>query len=238
MPPFAERTAVWPEWCKLLLAAFVFFTVLTSWFAFQKWSERHAKLPPAAGGSCSLWFVGSSTMHKWTTLPTDMAPWRAYNRGVNGATIQAVRQMFANEVSRERPRAIVLYLGDNDIADGLGTDTVVAELRGIIAIKRRLYGNTPTFVISIKPSPGRIAFAEQQRSYNRQAAGIASDASDIVFVDVARQFLVNGRPGDFYAPDGVHLNAAGYTILTRGVHLTLSKRLSRPGTNLCGPQRT
>jgi hypothetical protein len=233
MQAVEPQNALLAECRKLIGAAMVFVAILAGWFAIQTLMARYAKLPDAQGGSCTLWFVGSSTMHKWASLRSDMSPWTAYNRGADGATIQAIAQMFANDTVRNPPHAIITYLGDNDIALGQRSSDVVEVLRTIISEKRKLYGETPLYVISIKPSPARFEFLLQQRKFNQQASAIAADYKDVDFIDVADKFLINGKPGDFYVPDGVHLNAAGYGILSRGVRTELAKERAGPAIHPC-----
>lgn len=227
------QNSVVVECRKLFIAVMIFVAIIAGWFAIQKLMARYAKLPDAQGGSCTLWFVGSSTMHKWTSLGSDMSPWTAYNRGVDGATVQAIAQMFANDTVGYPPHAIIAYLGDNDIALGQRSSDVVEVLRNIIAEKRRLYGATPLYVISIKPSPARFEFLSEQRNFNRQASAIASYYKDVYYIDVADEFLRNGKPGDFYVPDGVHLNAAGYSILGSGVRTELARERAGRAIHPC-----
>jgi len=105
---------------KALFGLAVFSVTVGSWAAMQHRAAMHTPLPDAdgPGGPCVVWFVGSSSFFRWTTLRSDLAPWTVHNRGVGGAFLSELRQRFANEDPVTPPQAIVFYGGDNDIANG------------------------------------------------------------------------------------------------------------------------
>jgi hypothetical protein len=68
---------------KLLIAVVAFATVLGGWIGGRFLITMHTPLPDAGGqqGRCVIWFVGSSSIHRWTTLAADIAPWITHNCG-------------------------------------------------------------------------------------------------------------------------------------------------------------
>src|SRR4029077_19382446 len=60
-------------------------------------------------------FVGSSSIRLWSSLQADMTPLPVLNRGFGGAHLSQVAYYVDQIVIHFRPRAVVLYAGDNDL---------------------------------------------------------------------------------------------------------------------------
>lgn len=194
----------------------MFSTIVGGWEAAQ-WRLRVAAqsepLPdsrPAGDGSCAIWFIGSSTAHRWPNLSRITSPWIAHNRGVDGALIREITPRLAAEPPGAPPQAIIFYAGDNDIARGLPVTAVLDDLRAFLATKQQKLGSTPVVILSVKPSPARWADLGKQRFYNATVQAMAAAEPDVTFVDIRPAMLVGARPGPFFVKDGIHMNSAGY----------------------------
>ncbi|KQN24207.1 hypothetical protein ASF00_15230 [Sphingomonas sp. Leaf34] len=195
-----------------------------------------ATLPNRAHPSeCPLWFIGSSTIQKWTTLASDMAPFDVRNRGVDGATMPELLQMVRNEPHGAPPRAIVFYAGENDIAKGASAADDVANLRTFLALKSAKWGNVPVVIVSLKPTPTRWGNLPEQTSFNTAARAIARRTPGATFVNIVPLFLVNHRPGAFYVDDGIHLNSKGYGRLTSAMKPVLTAIVRHTSARACPP---
>ncbi len=238
MPP-APSAAHQRRLPKFLVGAAVFLSVTAAYAGIVHRREAAIdaarRLPDAerATGRCSLWFVGSSTIARWQSLSRDMAPWDAHRRGVEGAELPQLTRWSANDPPGPRPAAIVLYGGENDIADGNGVADTIAAYRRFIAAKRRRFGALPVIALSLKPSPTRWANMPQQTAFNRWLAGYAAGQRDLSFVDIRPLMLVGRRPGPFYQPDGIHMNAAGYARWTRVIRARLLRVLPAATIDAC-----
>ncbi|SEN17520.1 Lysophospholipase L1 [Sphingomonas gellani] len=213
---------------KLLVGLLVFVGIVTGWLWWEIEADRRAPLPDPAlpQGTCALWFVGSSSMHKWITLTPDMRPWIAHNRGVNGAGINYLAGRFsAQDRATPAPSAIVLYGGENDIAVGTSVADTLNGVRRLIRLKTEMYGALPVFLLSIKPSPTRWRFLPQQTQLNAALRRMAANRADLHYVDIVPQMLVNGRPGPWYQADGIHLNRTGYRRWAKVLHGALAHDL-------------
>lgn len=164
---------------------------------------------------CGVLFVGSSSIRLWESLATDMAPYRVINRGFGGSTIADVNLHFDRLVAPYRPRAIFLYAGENDIADGRSPQKTVAEFRTFLGKKTRSLGTTPVYFISLKPSKARLDQLERQREVNAAVQRLAAERADLDYVDVASAMLAKGKPRDIFQSDALHMTEAGYRIWTR-----------------------
>ena len=65
-------------------------------------------------------FVGSSSIRLGGSLGEDMAPLPVLNRGFGGSQLAHVVHFAERAVLRYRPRAVVLYAGDDDLHESSG----------------------------------------------------------------------------------------------------------------------
>jgi lysophospholipase L1-like esterase len=204
------RTPLVATVAKSLLAAAVFVTTVG---AYSFFADDSRKPLPGGGidpGGCTLWFIGSSSIHKWQRLGEDMAPWRAHNRGVNGAQLDQLRRRFARDDDPATPEAAIIYGGENDIAQGASATDVADQMIALVDEVRARGSHPPVFVVSMKPSPTRWRFRAEQQRYDALMRHALVPRAGVRFVAVGDTLLINGRPGPFYVDDGVHLNRAGY----------------------------
>ncbi|MDG2533794.1 GDSL-type esterase/lipase family protein [Sphingomonas sp. HITSZ_GF] len=220
--------------CMLALAIF------SGIFGTYMWMRAREPLPGASQkqGACVLWFVGSSSMSRWASLQQDLSPWYAQNRGIAGATMSELNLHFAHDEAKRAPQAIVYYAGDNDLAFGRSVADTVADLRAFLEIKSKLFGKTPVFLISLKPSPTRWEQRVAQDQYNAAAKAIALARTDIAYVDIVPLLLENGRPGPFFKEDGLHLNDEGYRRWKVALRRTLDARFKPEVVERCNPDRS
>ncbi|UCF42389.1 MAG: hypothetical protein JSV99_07220, partial [Planctomycetota bacterium] len=84
---------------------------------FERWDAKNS-FPPD-----SVLFVGSSSIKSWETARY-FPEFPVINRGFGGSTIYDVNLFVDRIVIKYRPKAIVFYAGDNDIAQGTQPDVV------------------------------------------------------------------------------------------------------------------
>lgn len=222
---------------KFLFGVAVFLAIIGGWVAYSSYDPRNGDLPDdhPVPTNCMLWFIGSSSIHRWDSLSRDMAPWVAHNRGIEGATFDDINPRFAAVQPREgRPAAIILYAGENDIARGVDVPTVVRQLKRFIAIRDGVLKDVPIFILSAKPSPGRRDYLAQQSRYNEEVKILAAKFPDIHYVDVTTPLLIDGKLGPNYRSDNIHMNENGYSIWARVLRQRLEEILPRSIVNSCG----
>ena len=168
--------------------------------------------PPAPGG---VLFVGSSSIRLWPTLAADFPGVPVVQRGFGGSTMRDVVHFAPRLVLPARPRLVVVYAGDNDLAEGVTPAQLLAEVQALATLVRRELPDTRLLVLSVKPSPARWALVEKQREANRLVRDYAQDTGGAVrYVDVFTPMLgPDGRPRpELFVEDGLHMTAAGYAI--------------------------
>lgn len=233
---FHERLERSPV-AKAVLAVGIFGLIIAGWVSWRHYREHRATLPNAAQQSdaCSLWFIGSSSIHRWKSLNNDMHPWKSFNRGIDDAAFSNLLPRFANSAEEPKPAAIILYAGENDIARGTPVPSVVGDLAEFLRLRRAIMSDVPVLVLSMKPSPGRWKNVEAQRSFNVTARQLLAKSHQAYYGDITTPLLTGGRLGDNYRADGVHMNAAGYQIWTRVVRQRLRDILPASATEKCDP---
>ena len=159
-------------------------------------------------------FVGSSSIRLWTTLAEDFPGVPAINRGFGGSAIADSTYYAARIVVPYRPKLIVMYAGDNDIAEGRTSRQVIDDFGAFVARVRRDLPDVAFAYLSIKPSVARAALWPQMRAANEGIALWARTQKDVTFVDVTAKMLdAHGGPRpDLLREDGLHMRPAGYRI--------------------------
>ena len=167
--------------------------------------------PPAGGG---VVFVGSSTVRLWPHLAADFPAVPVLNRGFGGSTLPEVVDAVPRIVIPYRPRLILLYAGDNDLAAGRTPENVVADYRRFVSVVRQSLPAARIAFVSIKPSPSRWALVERMREANRLVRDAMARDSLAVFVDMFPPMLgADGRPRpEFFRADSLHMTPAGYAL--------------------------
>ncbi|MFL6604761.1 MAG: SGNH/GDSL hydrolase family protein [Steroidobacteraceae bacterium] len=163
-------------------------------------------------------FVGSSSVRLWKTLQADMAPLPVLNRGFGGAQMSHVVYFADRAVIQYRPRAVVVYAGDNDLDQrtGKSADDVVRDFRTFVARVQAAVPDTRIYYISIKPSRLRWGEWPEQQKANMQISALCAADPHLGYIDIATPMLAVGKPPprDLFRLDGLHLSKKGYALWT------------------------
>ena len=198
--------------------------------AFWEWAiaayeEADQQAPPEPG---AILFTGSSSIRLWGSLEEDMAPLRVLNRGFGGAHIDHVSHYFERIVLPYRPRAVILYAGDNDLAEGSDKTpaAVFADFRHFVGLVHSAFPQTPVYFIAIKPSLSRWDRWPVMRSVNQQIEAWVAQTPGVEYLDIATPMLgASGEPRDeLFAFDGLHLSGEGYRVWTDVIRSRLLAR--------------
>ena len=173
-------------------------------------AQDRADMPPTDG----VLFIGSSSIRFWTTLQRDFPGVPVIRRGFGGSTI-ADSTFYADKiVVPYHPRVIVMYAGDNDIAEGLTSTQVVDEFKAFAARVHRDLPDTAIIYLPIKPSVARASMWPDMQKANAGIRDWAKGHPKIRYVDTASAMLDDaGKPRpELLRDDGLHMNRAGYAI--------------------------
>jgi lysophospholipase L1-like esterase len=180
----------------------------------RAYAAQDAISPPPPN---AIVFTGSSSIAQWSTLKRDMAPLTVINRGFGGSTMADAIYWIDALVLKYRPRAIVLYQGDNDIGNHQVTpEELLDQFRTFVARVHAELPETRIYFLAIKPSILRKSAWPEMRRANDLIRGFCATHDELYFVDVASPMLdKQGEPStDIFEADGLHMKAAGYGLWT------------------------
>lgn len=176
--------------------------------AFEK---ADAQNPPAQG---AVLFGGSSSITMWTSVAQDFSEYPVVNLGFGGSAIADSTQFADRIIIPCRPRLIVLYAGDNDLAAGISPQQVEADFCGFVATIHAALPQTYITYLSIKPSPSRWHLRNEVRQANGAIEAATREDERLAFIDVFSIVLgANGQPrADIFIEDELHMNRRGYEL--------------------------
>jgi lysophospholipase L1-like esterase len=159
-------------------------------------------------------FVGSSSIRLWDGLEEQFEDARVLKRGFGGSRLTDCVKHLDRLVVNYRPRVVLLYAGDNDLAEGGSPEDVLARVQ---AFAEGVHGRLPetrVMFISIKPSPARRALLHKARAANDLVRAYADRHPLVDYVDVFTPMLaVDGSPrAELFRKDQLHLNDQGYAL--------------------------
>jgi len=174
---------------------------------FLRWDQKNTY------GENGILFLGSSSIRKWPTSNYfDDLP--IINRGFGGSHISDVNYYFKSIASIYKPRTIVLYAGDNDIAGKKTPEQVLEDYIDFIILVREHLPQTKIIYLPIKPSPSRWSMWNDMRQANRLIKMYTDSDNMQYYADTATPMLDSqGKPlGDLFVDDSLHLSKKGYDL--------------------------
>ena len=180
--------------------------------AIKKFEEGDRLHPPEKGG---VLFIGSSSIRMWESLTQDFPDVKVFNRGFGGSEIADSTYFAGRIIVPYRPRMIVLYAGDNDLANGRSPDRVSDEFKEFVGRVRKELPSVKIAFVSIKPSPARWSLVKQMQSANDKIRSYIGTQKGLVYIDVFAPMLRDGEVRkELFGGDGLHMNQAGYKLWT------------------------
>jgi lysophospholipase L1-like esterase len=160
--------------------------------------------------------VGSSTIVLWRpTIADDLAPLTVIERGFGGAMVNDLAHYAERVIFPYEPRAIIVYIGENDIAGGVFLPTAWARYEALLAAIRHRLPQARLYLIGQKPSPSRERYGATFQELNALIEGWCQVDRNAVYIDLPEALLgADGslRP-ELYVEDQLHLSPAGYEVL-------------------------
>jgi lysophospholipase L1-like esterase len=183
--------------------------------AIAKFEEQDKTSPTEPGG---VVFVGSSSVRLWD-LEKSFPNSGYLNRGFGGSQIADSIQFAKELVLKHKPRIVVMYAGDNDIAAGKSPEVVAGDFRTFRELVHRELPETQLIFIAIKPSLKRWEMWPRMHAANTLIAAQCDKDERLAFADIIEPMLgQEGTPSpELFAKDGLHLSEAGYETWTKVV---------------------
>ena len=181
----------------------------------RAFEAKDRQAPPPQG---EIVFVGSSSVRGWD-LAKCFPNLKAINRGFGGSQLADSVRFADRIVTPCKPRIVVLYAGDNDIASGRTPERVLADFKAFVKKVRRVQPKARIVFISIKPSIARWPLAGKMQQANKFIEQFVKTDKRLAYVDIWPAMLgADGKPRkELFQPDGLHLSAEGYQVWTEAV---------------------
>jgi len=193
--------------------------------AIRDFEEQDKVHPPKPG--CIV-FAGSSSFRFWDTLVSDMKPLDVINRGFGGSEFSDLDMYAQRIVVAYRPSAVVVYEGDNDLAEGSSKtpEMVANDFRKFVQTVHAALPDTWIYILAIKPSKLRWKQWPQMKAANKLMQNYAATQKNVQYIDIATSmFDANGNlPGDLFKSDGLHPTARLYAMWTAIIKPILLQR--------------
>jgi lysophospholipase L1-like esterase len=155
------------------------------------------------------------------------ADWRVLNRGVNGERTDQIRARFERDVLSNRPDAVVIIAGVNDIYQGIDSTLVTRELEA-------LYDAAHAAAIPIVAGtilPYNTANSEanaRMHAVNAWIREATAARADMAFCDTRAATAAPGRPDSLVSsPDDLHPSPDGYRLMALALEPAIKRVLGR-----------
>jgi lysophospholipase L1-like esterase len=194
------------------------------WDDIVAFKKADATQPPPAA---PILFVGSSSFTRWTDVQKAFPGYPILNQGFGGSTLVDVIRYSYDIILPYRPKQVVIYCGENDLAasDTVSAAEVMNRFKTLYAIIRQNLPNATIDFVSIKASPSRPQIATRLAEVNKTLKDFLKKEKKAGFIDVNTAMLdAAGRMReDLYVEDRLHLKPEGYAIWQRIIQPYLLK---------------
>ena len=182
----------------------------------ETFSEEVAAItegPVPAWDTGIIVFTGSSSVRMWRDAGLLSKGSPIINTGFGGSTAFGLNLYLEDVVLRYDPKQVFIYEGDNDIAAGRNTRTILEHLDTIFTRIWEHNPGTEIVYIGAKPSPLRWELRKEYEALNKAIERRAKKEDRLVFADVYSPMLEKGQVrGDLFVEDRLHMNRKGYAI--------------------------
>ncbi|MBC2839970.1 SGNH/GDSL hydrolase family protein [Robiginitalea sp. SC105] len=159
-------------------------------------------------------FTGSSSIRMWESLSADFPDRQVINTGFGGSQASDLLFFLDPLVMDYNPLMVLIYEGDNDLAEGKSPGRAIRDIREILRRIRSGYPGMPVVLISAKPSISRWRLRGKYARFNRKLQRLAAADPLTRYANVWTPMLRPDGSLDetLFIEDGLHMNPAGYRI--------------------------
>lgn len=161
-------------------------------------------------------FIGSSSFTRWKDVQQYFPGCTILNRGFGGSTLSDQIEFADRIIFSVKPRQIVIYCGENDLAEDslINGKTVFHRFKKLYRLIRQHSKDVPVIYVSMKPSPSRMNLIPQMTKGNRLIKRMSAFRIGLNYAKVDQQMLLpSGLPDpSLFVEDELHMNEKGYSI--------------------------
>lgn len=159
-------------------------------------------------------FYGSSTIRLWKNLNLDFPNLNTLNLGFGGAFIHSLSDYFEELFHDLNPKAIVLYLGGNDLTLGYSAKKITDEIVLFLDKIHQKFPDAKIYNIAIKPSLERENELTKIKEINTRLEAVSQTLPYLFQIDFYQKMMRDKSiRKELFLQDGLHLNSDGYKVL-------------------------
>jgi len=185
----------------------------TDWFQ-KLWLERRAKWHSRVEqDQHALVFLGDSITQGWGDDFHGSFPGvKVANRGISGDTTRGVLIRLKADVIDLHPAGVVLLIGTNDLEEGADPETIVGNLKLILAALKKSDSKMPIILCHVFPSAAsKKRPVEKIKKLNELYSATVKGDAQVIPIETWRLFAdAKGDAKLSEFPDLLHPNEAGY----------------------------
>jgi lysophospholipase L1-like esterase len=159
-------------------------------------------------------FTGSSNIRLWKDVGEAFPGHRVLNRGFGGAEMTDLVEFAGRIVIPFRPRIVIIYAGDNDLADHKTPEQISADFHAFAQEVHDALPKTVIGCIAVKPSPSRAKLVAQVKQTDALLESFCQTNANTIYIDDLTPMLsaTGGPRPELFGRDGLHLNEQGRAI--------------------------
>ncbi|MBX2946150.1 MAG: hypothetical protein KF725_09965 [Cyclobacteriaceae bacterium] len=161
-------------------------------------------------------FVGSSSFTFWKAVHEAFPERTIVNVGFSGSTLLDQIRYIDYVISPYKPKQIVIYCGENDLAydQTVTAHEVLNRFVKLVTLIRERFPEVHISYVSMKPSPSRENLMPLYREGNKLISAYLKTVQRASYIDVFDAMLdPGGKPRkELFTEDMLHMNDAGYAI--------------------------
>ena len=168
--------------------------------------------PPPKG---AIVCIGSSSIRGWhENIKDDLSPLTIIPRGFGGSNMNDALYFSDRIILPYEPRAIIIYEGDNDIAQKIDPKKISNTFQLFVTKVHTEIPECRIYFLSIKPSISRWSLWQKMEKANNLIAQECAKDERLTFVDVSsKMFDKEGKPQkELFLKDDLHMTREGYLI--------------------------
>lgn len=184
----------------------------------QKFQQIDKTTPPKKD---IILFIGSSTFTIWgDNTKKDLKNENILNRAFGGSTLLDLLRYKKEILFAYQPKKIVIYCGENDIANEFPKVKAQEVLRRFQELHKEIrtqFPTIPVIYVSMKPSFSRWEMRDEMQEANKLIEAYLKKQPNNYFIYIWDKLLDKSKKpnSELYLEDKLHLNKKGYEILTK-----------------------
>tara|TARA_Y100001970_G_C14204183_1_gene842916 strand:- start:339 stop:1001 length:663 start_codon:yes stop_codon:yes gene_type:complete len=192
------------------------------WPNLSYYLEDNKKLLSSSSFEERIIFMGDSITEEWEKLyPEFFQNKFSINRGIGGQTTPQMLVRFRQDVIGLNPKAVFILAGTNDIAGNTGPSSTEMIANNIFSMAELAINHGIKTILSSILPVYKYPWAEHIENVPEAIKDVNlqlekfCDAKDLLYLDYYSS-MVNEKCGlkNEYTTDGVHLNKAGYEVMS------------------------